>query len=62
MIIHIVVPLDDQESIRLEDSAYFKIISVNCNMRGGSALFTVDTTEDTLLYYKIKYGNDAWMR
>ena len=63
MIIHLLVPGAQEQSVRDEECKDFRIINIFHKNRFGNVLFIVETTEEQLTYYTLKYGRDnAWER
>lgn len=63
MIIHLFVPEAEKQSIKDTESKDFRIINWFYKNKLGQTLFIIDTTEEQLIFFKLKYGNkNAWER
>ena len=61
MIIYLFVT--NADSIKSVESKEFRILNIYYKNGAGQNLFTIDTTEEELVFLKLKYGNkNAWKR
>ena len=63
MIIHVFVPWEEADSLKDKEGDDFRIIARHSRNRRGESLLIIDTTEEELVFLKLKYGNkNAWKR
>jgi len=63
MIIHVFVPWEEADSLKDKEGIDFRIIARHSRNMRGESLLIIDTTEEELVFLKLKYGNNnAWKR
>jgi len=63
MIIHLTVPTADSQLIKESEGKDFRIINWFYENKLNQNLFIIDTTEEQLTYYTLRYGrNNVWKR
>lgn len=63
MIIHVFVPYPEVASLKEKEGIDFKIIESFTQFKRSKSILIVDTTEEELVFLKLKYGNsNVWKR